>query len=162
MVNGAIGDLQTAKIVNHQFLIGERLPSEAEAEADAEALSAALELAREMADSEAKKAQIEEYRQKFENGEISAGEVIDAVASDEEVQAVFDAMNIAPVTTTSDALSGDDYEATKYTMDDGMLVLVTYEGGVSFILNYNVFAAKVVLDGQTYTLDAYGFQRIEK
>ena len=162
LVNGAIGDLQTAKIVNHQFLIGERLPSEAEAEADAEALSAALELAREMADSEAKKAQIEEYRQKFENGEISAGEVIDAVASDEEVQAVFDAMNIAPVTTTSDALSGDDYEATKYTMDDGMLVLVTYEGGVSFILNYNVFAAKVVLDGQTYTLDAYGFQRIEK
>ena len=38
-VNNAIGNLQTSLIVNHQFLIGERLATEAEKQADAQAVA---------------------------------------------------------------------------------------------------------------------------
>ena len=161
-VNAAIGSLQTAKIVDHDFLIGERVASDAEKAADAAALAAALDAAKEIADTAAKKAQIAEYRELFLNGSITAGEVIDAVATDAEIEAIFESFNIAPTTTTSDALSGEDYVRTKYTMDDGMIVLVTYEGGKAFILNYNVHAVQVTLDGTTYTLEAYAYQPVQR
>ena len=65
------------------------------------------------------------------------------------------------ITTTSDATADKaDYEHTLYTLDDGMIVMVTYENGVSIILNYNVYAVTVTLNGTTYTLDAYGYVRI--
>ena len=161
-VNSAIGTLQTAKIVDHDFLIGERVANESEKAADAAVLAAALTAAEEVANSAAKKAQIAEYRALFLAGQIEAGEVIDAVATDEEIQAIFDAMNIVPTTTDSDALSGDEYVRTKYTQDDGMIVLVTYEGGRAFILNYNVFAVDVVINGVTYTVESYGYQPIQR
>ena len=41
----------------------------------------------------------------------------------------------------------EDYEYTKYTSDDGMIVKVTFENGYSFILNYNIFAVTVLETG---------------
>lgn len=161
-VNDAIGTLQTSKIVDHDFLIGERIASDNEKAADAAALAAALAAAEELADTAAKKAQIAEYRALYLAGEIEAGEVIDAVATDEEIQAIFDAMNILPTTTDSDALSGEEYVKTKYSTDDGLIVLVTYEGGRAFILNYNVFAVEVTINGVTYTVESYGYQPIQR
>ena len=56
-------------------------------------------------------------------------------------------------------VGGEDeggYEYTKYTTDNG-LVKVTYEGGKAFILNYNNFGVEVVVDGETYFVDALNF-----
>ena len=41
------------------------------------------------------------------------------------------------------------------------MVLVTYDNGVRFILNYNNFDVTAVLDGETYTIDALGFAKIK-
>ncbi len=53
-------------------------------------------------------------------------------------------------------------EVSKYAVTDGSIVLVTYENGTRFILNYNGFAVKVVVDGKSYTVGSYNFVKIEK
>ena len=63
----------------------------------------------------------------------------------------------------------DHYEYTKYTNDNGNIVLVTYggkngndnEAKVSFILNYNFFDVTVKYNGQTYTVEGFGFVEIK-
>ncbi len=160
-VNDAIGHLQTSKIVDHRFLIGERVASEAEIAADAALVAKAMLAAEEAANDAAKKAQIAEKRQQLAAGLISPGEAIDAVATDEQILAIFESYNIKPTTTTSEATDGDDYVKTKYSLDDGKLVLVTYEGGHAFILNYNFSTVTVKIGGATYTLEPYGYQPIQ-
>ncbi len=56
----------------------------------------------------------------------------------------------------------DEEEVSKYAVTDGSIVLVTYENGTRFILNYNGFAVKVVVDGVEYTVDPYSFVKITK
>lgn len=58
----------------------------------------------------------------------------------------------------------DQVEETvsKYAVTDGSIVLVTYETGKRFILNYNGFAVKVVVDGVEYTVEPYSFYTINK
>ena len=51
----------------------------------------------------------------------------------------------------------EEEEVNKYACDDGRIVRVEYEGGKSFILNYNNFEIKVEYDGVTYTVDALDF-----
>ena len=58
---------------------------------------------------------------------------------------------------------------TKYTCDDGSIVVVTYGGKDgddnapyrTFILNYNIFAVTVKYNGVEYTLEPYGYQIID-
>lgn len=162
-VNSALGHLQTIRISDHQFLIGERVPTAGELEEDRAAMDAALAKATQAANDAAKRAQIAEYRQQFANGEITAGEIISAVAGDEEINAILASYNLKATTTTSEATaSKDDYEYTKYTMDDGMIVMVTYENGTSFVLNYNVYSVKVMLNGVAYTIESYGYVTIHQ
>ena len=60
------------------------------------------------------------------------------------------------------------YVNTKYTCDDGSIVVVTYGGKDgddtaayrSFILNYNIFAVTVKYEGVEYTIEPYGYQII--
>lgn len=70
----------------------------------------------------------------------------------------------------TDSESDDkDYEKTVYTCDNGNIVTVKYSytdpqtgetSNVMFLLNYNVFAVNVKLNGQTYTLQKYEFLRL--
>lgn len=53
-------------------------------------------------------------------------------------------------------------EVSKYAVTDGSIVLVTYEGGISFILNYNRFDVTVEVDGTTYTVEGYTAIRISE
>ena len=164
-VNNAIGHLQTSLIVDHQFLIGERVPDDLYAE-DKAAFEAAMELAQEKADTAAKKEQIKAYRELYLKGEIGPGEVIDAVATDEAIQQVFESLGFAAYETKSDSRSDiEDYEATKYTLNDGMIVLVTYEDGTSFVLNYNNFAVKVCFEGynngEPFVVESYDFATLK-
>ncbi len=158
-VNSAIGSLQTAKIVNHQFLIAERTRTAEEIAADDVAYKAFLDSITTVAENDAQIAYIKELREKFEKGEIAAGEPLDNFTVDQEWINSMIATYKKP-TTDSSATDGDDYVATKYTINDGTVVLVTYEGGKAFILNYNVYDVDVTIGGTTYTLAKYGYQPI--
>ena len=48
----------------------------------------------------------------------------------------------------------------KYAVTDGSIVLVTYETGKRFILNYNSFKISVVVDGVKYEVDPFSFKVI--
>jgi len=138
-LNGLLADLQTSLIVGHEFLIGERVPSAAEVEADLEAAVAAKNAEKAEALDKATKDAIAAMREQYVAGEIGAGEAIVPVVEEQ------------PVKET------EGYQYTKYTSDDNSIVLVTYENGTSFILNYNNFEITTVVDGETYTVDGYGY-----
>lgn len=65
---------------------------------------------------------------------------------------------------TDSSATDSDYADTDYTLQDERLVLVTYRKAdgtrVRFILNYNIFSVEVKLDGVTYELDSYDWERI--
>ena len=145
VLNDATGDLQTEYIVGHEFIIGERVPSEAEVEADAIAAEEQQAVDAAAADEEARKAVIAQMREQYEAGQIAAGKPIDTDAY------------VAPETDTEEE---EGYKYTKYTSDDNQIVLVTYSNGTSFILNYNDFEITTVVDGTEYTVAGYGFVRI--
>ncbi len=50
-----------------------------------------------------------------------------------------------------------DAPVSKYKSDEKMIVLVTYENGTSFILNFNNYDITTVVDGVKYTISAYGY-----
>ena len=85
---------------------------------------------------------------------------------------------IDPTVTTLDVLiygepeaddNSDEYVYTKYTNDDGNIVAVTYggkngndnEAKVTFILNYNFFDVTVEYAGKEYTLEGFGYVKID-
>ncbi len=61
--------------------------------------------------------------------------------------------------TTEPEEEEDDngYPYTKYTSDENKIVLVTYENGTSFILNFNNYAVTTVINGVSYTVDGYSY-----
>ena len=64
------------------------------------------------------------------------------------------------ITTSESTLSDDEYDFTDYTVDNGNVVMVTYSKGADekvFILNYNIYAVTVILDGVAIEIDAYGY-----
>ena len=66
---------------------------------------------------------------------------------------------------TGSFATDEDYQFTDYTIDNGNVVMVTYEkdgATVRFLLNYNIYKVKVTLaDGEEYVLDSYGFVKID-
>ena len=80
-----------------------------------------------------------EMRAEYVAGNIAAGETVEyTVEAQPEKQT-------------------EGYQYTKYTSDDNSIVLVTYENGKRFILNYNNFDVTTVVDGETYTVGSYGY-----
>ncbi len=142
LLNDALKDVKYSPIVDHEFLIGERVPTADEIAADAEAERLAEEEAAEkqaLADKKAAMKKERDKREAEENGE-------------EYVE--------KPTVNFGDLLGGDEeeegYKYTKYTSDDGSIVRVTFENGISFIINYNSFA--VTTEG--YTVEPLGFVKI--
>lgn len=142
-INEALGSLQTSRIDAHEFLIGERIPTEREIADDLAAEEAEAE---EKAEAEALKAEKDELKKKRDeylaslSGETIAEEVSPAAAEEEAEEEEV----------------SDEYVYTKYTIDNGSIVKVTYEDGTSFILNYNSF--EVTTEG--YTVPAIGYLKI--
>jgi hypothetical protein len=50
-----------------------------------------------------------------------------------------------------------DYPYTKYTSNENKIVLVTYDNGTSFILNFNNYAVTAVVNGVEYTVNGYSY-----
>ena len=115
----------------------------AEAEDDAAAAIEQAQANSALLDEEARKATIAALREQYEAGLIGAGQPIDISGYEFAV--------------TQPSEGDDEYQYTKYTSDDNQIVLVTYDNGTSFILNYNDFAITTVVGGTTYTVDGYGY-----
>ena len=142
-LNDVLADLQTSLIVGHEFLIGERVASAEEVVADKIAEKDAELAAQAAADEKGKLQAMAAMREQYLAGEIGAGE------------------EIIPVYEETPEVETEGYQYTKYTSDDNLIVLVTYENGVSFILNYNNFDITTVVDGVSYKVDGYGYVRIK-
>ena len=148
-LNAITKDLQTKLIVGHEFLIGERVPDADEIEADKQAVLDAEAAQKAKEEEAARKAALEEERAKRkaeENGEEYIPPVSEEVPEEN--------------TDSTESVKPEGYVYTKYTSDDGSIVKVTYEGGIIFYLNYNNFAVTIEDNGQTYTLSAYGYVRV--
>lgn len=69
--------------------------------------------------------------------------------------------------TGSVATDGKAYEKTDYTVDNDLIVMVTYKNNEgktrTFILNYNIYAVEITLPGAEVpvVIDKYGFHRID-
>ncbi len=87
-----------------------------------------------------------------------------AVNGDEK----FDYESKYQYVTTSTARDGDDYDKTDYTVDNDLIVMVTYKNEKtgktrSFILNYNIYSVEVNLGDGTVIppIEKYSFYRID-
>ena len=169
-LNADLAPLQISRIENHEFIEGMRTPTELELKEDAEAAEAA---AAAKAEEEAKRLAKEElanlreqYLAKLEAGEeISeeleeqieqAEEVVEELeGTDEEITDDLDAEETEEAAADEET-DGEETEEegkasttldlnSKYVVDDGSIVRVTYENGTVFILNYNSF--EVTVDG---------------
>lgn len=138
-LNELLCDVQTSLIVGHEFLIGERVPTEAELAADTAEAAETERLAAEAAAEDARKQAMSEMRAEYVAGNIAAGETVEYTVE------------------TQPEKQTEGYQYTKYTSDDSSIVLVTYENGKRFILNYNNFDVTTVVDGETYTVGSYGY-----
>ncbi len=67
------------------------------------------------------------------------------------------AYEIEPEEETDTTIKYEKVEVTTYSSDDNKIVYEEYENGTSFLLNFNNYKVKVTLDGEIYTLEAYGY-----
>ncbi len=172
-LNNAIKDLQTSYIVDHEFLDAERVPDDDEIEADAAAK--ALEDAA-VKEAEAEKKEKEERAARLEarlaaEAAEAAGTAVEEPAEEaaEEAPApADDEQEEAPEGFHYDEfgeLVPDEEEEEeegldKYKTTRGSVVRVEYEGGVSFIINYNSFNIVVNYNGQKINVGPLSFERI--
>jgi len=176
ILNDAIKDLQTSLIVDHEFILGERIPDADELAADAALIEA------EKAAAELKAQKKLEDKEREKQYDIMHGKIVEEEIEEETVEEPSEEPAEEPAEETSEETTGTEtpeapaeegtdeaaeeeeegeYVPNKYTTTDGTVVRVEYEGGVNFILNYNSFDITVRYGGQKYTIGALGFVRID-
>ncbi len=145
-VNDALKDLQTQRITEHEFLSGVRIlddenkkdeeltPEEQEAIKKAEEEKAAETL------REQNRAQLEASR--GQTAAASSGNRTDDIDSNRNSASTYD-------------------DPDKYATESGSIVRVGYEGGTSFIINYNSYDVSVDYNGKTYTVSKLGFIKLD-
>ena len=162
-LNDATRDLQTSYIVDHKFIAGERIPDEDELEADAAAAAAEAEA---LAEEEALKAEKEAKAEKLAKrlaeqygleAEVEEAEAAASTADDEDT----DNGGLNEFGEVIKAEEKEEEVPEKYALASGTLVLVTYEGGVQFILNFNSFRVTTEVNGKTYEVEPLNFIRID-
>lgn len=171
-LNGALKDLQTSYIVDHEFLDGERVPDEDEVEADAAAKAiedaAIKEAEAAKKDKEDRKARLEARLAAeaaaaagvVEEPAEEAAEETPAPAEEEQEAAPegfhYDEFGeLVPDEEEEEEEAPDKYKTTR-----GSVVRVEYEGGVNFIINYNSFNIVVNYNGQKINIGPLSFERI--
>jgi hypothetical protein len=157
-LNAVLGPVMNAAMVNHEFVIGERVPSDAEIEADKEQEKLEAEESSRLEEEEALESERKENLESHLNSkkeETAEPEETEEESEEETLETESDTETAVGTETESDTEFApinpddmeEDYEYTKYTSDDGMIVKVTFENGYSFILNYNIFAVTVLETG---------------
>ncbi|MBQ0102486.1 MAG: hypothetical protein KBT31_06820, partial [Firmicutes bacterium] len=169
-LNSALSLVTDSAIEDHEFVIGERVPSADEKERN-DAEDAAAEQAKI---EEEEKAKAEEERiAKLQKhlAELMGEDYEDETSETEtETEVVTDdsddtADSEGETSETEEEVSREhfdvdtkdkDYEYTRYTSDNGMIVKVSYDNGYAFILNYNMFDVTVKETGDE-VIAAFGF-----
>ncbi len=162
-LNEALSSVKYEPIMNHEFLIGERVPFDYEKEADEIAEKEAAEAkAKKEAEDAAKKEKAAKLAQRKaeEAGQSSGTPLTDTTTT----PATGTTTSTDDMTTTEPTGEGTEgttedggYKYTKYTSDNGLIVRVTYANGDSFILNYNSFTVTV----EGYTIPAISYIKIK-
>ena len=62
----------------------------------------------------------------------------------------------------SDNTNGQSNASNKYESDKNKIAVVTYSNGTIFVLNFNNYAVSTEVNGQTYTIAAYGYVILKK
>jgi len=159
-LNETLSDVMYATIDGHEFLIGERVPTDAEIAEDEAAEKAAAE---EKAALEEAERELEEKRQKLEERK---NKELGIVVDDETVEDVEDTTEDTTTEDTEDtedteeAPEEEGYVYTKYTIDDGSITRTTYFDGtkyIQFICNFNTFAVTV----EGHTIEGLSFVKVE-
>ncbi len=136
IVNEALRDLQTTKIVDHEFMDALRIMDEDETE----------DISSADQESAAKKA-AEEERQRL-RAELKA-------------QRNGGTVNYSGSGSSSSTGSSSGGDTQRYETVSGSVVRVEYENGTSFIINYNSYDVTVEYGGETYEVEALNFVRID-
>lgn len=145
ILNEATKDLQDKLIVGHDFVTGYRVPEDYELENDLQAAIEAQLALDKKAQVTAEKAALKKLLTQLHNGEIG----------------IKDKADVKEEITTPSVMPSVSNEADKYATSAGSVVIVTYEGGVRFVLNKNSFEITVNVDGTTYTIGALDFIRLD-
>ncbi len=131
-VNGLLADLQTATIVDHDFVSAVRTIVEGEVVlTDAE-----LEEQKQKEEEEAARAEREQKRQELL---ASRGETATSTGGDRDHNA------------------NNGATETQVEVERGSVVLVEYDNGTTFVINYNSYAVDATVDGETVNIDALGY-----
>ncbi|MBR3639149.1 MAG: hypothetical protein IKN50_00925, partial [Clostridia bacterium] len=133
-LNDATKDLQDKLIVGHEYVKAKRIPDEDELDADAKELERLQKEAEEQARIDAEK------KAKIERRNARLGTSTTVIPSGNKVPTEID--------------------TSKYEVTPGTVVVVEYEGGVKFLLNFNSFDVTAEYEGTEYTIGAMGFVRI--
>ena len=109
----------------------------------------------------------DEYKISGNTDGIVFVDVIEDAAADNNWLKAFNYESKYQYVTGSTARDDNEYDRTDYTVDNDLIVMVTYEHAdgrkTSFIINYNLYSVEVTLeDGDiTRTIPKYGFVRID-
>ena len=165
ILNEAISDLQESYIVDHEFLEAERIPDEDEEKAEIQAIVNSFERQKETQITRLEE-QFKTERRKARIAAQAAGEPFDRDTYTSEklesiLQQIEDLKNSEPEIPEFD-IKGDGEINPTYATQQGSVVRVEYEGGTTFILNYNSFDITVEWNGEHYEIGALGFCRIDK
>lgn len=153
VLNSALSDLQNVPIDNHYYLDGSRVfEDDEQKEYDAEKDAA-------MADY------LEAYNEAL-TAAIKAAVRTGLVLPDGYNYEQKDGKLIAPEGFDMETFEFDTFEeyyvpSVHPVVSDRTIVYELYENGTAFILNYNSFAVRVELNGKTYTIGAYGFNKLD-
>lgn len=140
LLNEVLADLQTTLIVNHEFITASRIPDVDEIAADEEAMKEIEKLREELkAESDRKAELAEKLNERREQ------------------------LGLDPIEIENDGaeIIEDIDTTTKYLTAEGTVVLVEYENGTSFILNYNSFDIEAEYNGETLEIGALDFVRVD-
>lgn len=144
-VNDALSGVQTSLLDSHEFLTGYRVPSEAQKAADK---------------AESEKLQ-EEYDREAE--EAAAKEELDRKLAERKGTTYVPPYDSGPKKVpdyTRTAGDGTEYsENSKYLVNDGTIVKVTYDNGTAIYLNYNSFEVVANDGGETFMIDALSYTK---
>ena len=153
-LNDATADLQTSYITGHDFLEAVRTPDADEVEAEAQLAEENWEKALEQAEKELVKEKRNDRLWARLDGEDYESMTLDVTKEEIEERAE----EIFPTFTTEEDVAEKEQ---RYKTVSGTVVLVEYENGVKFILNYNSYDITVEYDGTTYNIGALDFARID-
>ena len=161
ILNDATKDLQESYIIDHEFLTGERIPDENEIQADKEKAEAVFYKNIENQITKLREDMITARRKARQAAEQAGQEWDRSMFSTEETeQKIKELMEQKPDLSTVATVGGEEINP-EFETQRGSIVRVEYEGGVSFILNYNSFDVVVKYDGENYTIPALAFERID-